>query len=169
MTGSGLAVTPGDYREEATASLRAHFTTVERRAFQGGEVTIARRSDFRLRWFAVKLTTTLVLAEMPDDVDRAALDAFLAAAVREASKKDVVKGLGLQRGAAAIAAVAVQSASPVAREWAAKAHGHKFGVVPYPVVVDLAAREVVQPGPMRAGRVFQGHLRRLATETLTPG
>jgi hypothetical protein len=168
MTVGGLAVTSGSYQVRVSSALPSRFASVQRRTFEGREVTIARRSDFRLRWFAVRLTTTLVLAEMPDDADVAALDAFLAATVKEASRKDVVAGLGLQRGAAAIAAAVFASAPAAAREWASTAHGHRFGVTAYPVVVDLATGELTQPKRMRAGRVFQGHLRRLATETLSP-
>lgn len=158
-------VAAGDYVERVARTLPSAWTA-DRRKFDGREVLIARRKDFRWRWMAVQLTTTLVVGEQPASADRDALDKYLGAAVREASARGLVKGLGYQRGAAAVAVAVFAEATPAAIEWATKTHGQKFAVVAYPVMVDLATRTVTQPERMIAGRVFHGFLRSVVDETV---
>lgn len=160
------AVNHEEYLERVRASLAEQLGPVDQRRFEGGLLTIARRSDFRWRWGGVRLTTTMAIAGFRTDVDVATLDRFLAAAVREASRKDAVRGLGLQRGAAAIAVAVFDVAPPTALEWAGAAHGHRFAVAGYPVVVDASTGTVTQPRTMRMGRLFRGHLRALTNRTL---
>lgn len=130
---------------------------VDRRQFAGRAVIVARRKDFRWRWGAVRLTTAVVLGEVDDDATPAALEEFLAAAVREAASGHGVRGV--QKGAAAVAVAVFDHAPPAAAEWASSAHGHKFAITTYPVAVDLSGPAVTQPTRMRIGGAFQPFLR----------
>lgn len=154
-----------DFLDRARASL-AGTCTVEERRFEGTVLTIARRTDTRLRWAGVRLTTTLALGSFPDDASAAQLDRYLDAVVREAVA--AVKAAGLQRGGAAVAVAVFDAAPEAALAWARVAHGHRFAVCGYPVVVDLSTRTVVQPERMRVGAAFRPFLRQLTTDTLTP-
>lgn len=166
--GHAEAVTQEEYLDRITASLPHRYEGIEQRRFDGGVLTIGRRTDFRWRWGGVRLTTTMAVAGFGSDADVAVLDRYLAAVVREASTKDVLRGRGLQRGAAGVAVAVFDSAPAAALDWASVAHGHQFAVAGYPVVVDLRTRVIRQPDRMRVGRLFKSHLRRMAQQTLSP-
>ncbi|MCU1600500.1 MAG: hypothetical protein JWO22_1209 [Frankiales bacterium] len=153
------------YLDRVRASLPDAYTVEERR-FEGSVLTLARRTDTRLAWAGARLTTTLALLALAPDADRSQLDRYLDAVVREAGS--VVTGGGLQRGSAAVAVAVFEAAPAAALSWARVAHGHRFAVAGYPVVVDLTAGTVVQPERMRVGGLFRRHLHRVADETLSP-
>jgi hypothetical protein len=135
----------------------------------GTPALAGRRSDFRLRWAAVKLYTSVVVAEFPTQVGADELDIFLGAATRWAIENGANArspwSIRPQSGVAVIAAAVVPTLVPAPREWAV-AHGSRFAVVTYPVVVDLAGGMVIQPKRVVVGRVFAPFLRELVASVL---
>jgi hypothetical protein len=137
--------------------------TVEDLILAGRTVIVGRRTDFRLRWLATRLTTTVTVAVFDTDVDLAALDAYLLAARQEAQL--ALKGVaGLQRGSAAVVIAVVPELTVVSSGWATRAHGHGFASVAYPVAVGLHDGRLVEPAGMRVGRMFQGFLHELVQQ-----
>jgi hypothetical protein len=152
-------------------ALRANGFSVTAAEVDGRPAVAGRRSDFRWRWFAVRLHTSLVAADLdPTEATRASLDRFLAAASAWAVEHGPGgrRRLGLQTGTAAIAVAMLPSLTDEARAWASSAHGHRFAALAYPVAVDRSSGEVVQPRRMVVGGVFAGFLRGLVGAVLSP-
>jgi hypothetical protein len=139
---------------------------VEQKEFGGRTVDVGHRSDFRLRWGAVRLFTTVSIAPFGADAGTAALDEYLDACRRAARAAAGRAPLGLQAGAAAVAVAVLPALGPEARAWASRPHGHRFASVGYPVAVGVSTREVVEPERMVTGRVFRGFLRGVVAELL---
>lgn len=117
----------------------------------------------------VRLHTFVLVRELrADELESTELDGYLTAARRYASEHGPSRRAVLQSGLAAIAAVVTINASDEALAWARRPHGHRFGAVAYPVLVDLARNEVVHPGRMIVGGIFSPFLRRLVADVLTP-
>lgn len=131
----------------------------------GRPVVIATRSDFRWRWFATRLVTTVTVTAPPPDADVAALDRLLVDARREALAA-VGRTAGLQSGAAAVVVAVLPAMTQAAHDWAVRAHGHGVAAVAYPVAVGAHERQLVQPAHLRVGRLFQGFLRDLVHEVV---
>jgi hypothetical protein len=132
------------------------------RAEVGGRAAItARRSDFRLRWFAVRLHTAVIVASFDAaEAHRAELDTFLEASSRWAIANRRGRGLlGLQSGTAAVAVAVLPDGAGEAPAWASEPHGHHFAALAYPVAADLQAGTVVEPRRMRIGGIFRSFLR----------
>jgi hypothetical protein len=110
---------------------------VERKEFAGQVVLVGHRSDFRLRWFASRLHTTVTVAAFDAGVDAAQLDEYLAAAGRAARDAGGRVPRGLQSGTAAVAVAVLPTLSADARDWALHPHGHRFASVGYPVAVGI--------------------------------
>ena len=160
--------TPEQYVVELRRRLPSAYT-VEEKDFAGRRVFVAHRSDFRLRWGAVRLLTTVTVVPFEPEVDLTTLEEYLAASGRAARAEQGRIPLGFQVGAAAVPIAVLPAVTPAAREWASRAHGHKFAQVSYPVAVGLSPDEVVQPERMRIGRVFAGFLRDVVSELLPHG
>ena len=156
---------PGDVGDYVAGVRRALETTcaVQEVTLAGRPVVLGTRKDFRLRWLATQLHTTITVASFDSDVDLTVLDGYLVAARQEAQL--ATKGLaGLQRGSAAITIAVVPELTVVSRDWAAMPHGHAFAAVAYPVAVGLRDRRLVEPTKMRVGRIFRGFLHELVQE-----
>ena len=135
----------------------------------GRPVLTGRRSDFRWRWFAVRLHTSVIVASFTAEEARVDnLDEFLKASSRWAvANRRGSRMFGLQSGAAAIAvAVLPDGADAAVVEWAARSHGQRFAAVAYPVAVDLSTGVVVQPRRMVVGGIFTGYLRAIVAEVV---
>ena len=139
---------------------------VEHKDFDGHPVVVGHRSDFRWRWGAVRLFTTVTVADFAADVTTATLDEYLDASGRAAREAAGRAPLGLQTGTAAVAVAVLPAMSAEAREWARRPHGHRFASVGYPVALGLSPREVAQPERMLAGRVFRGFLRTVVADVV---
>jgi hypothetical protein len=155
------AVDPDKYADAVRTALGSRGFELSRAVVSGRPVDAARRSDFRLRWMAVKLSTSVIVASFDAAEARAdVLDEFLGAASRWAVENRHSRWpLGLQSGAAAVVVAVCPDGAGEASVWASKSHGQRFAAVAYPVAVDLSAGTVVQPKRMLVGGVFAGFLR----------
>ncbi len=159
---------PGDvdgYVAGVRRALEAAYD-VEDKDFEGRAVVVGHRSDFKLRWGAVRLFTTVTVTGFDVGVATATLDEYLDACGR-AAREAAPARLGLQTGAAAVAVAVLPAMSAEARAWASRPHGHRFASVGYPVAVSLSPPEVVQPERMLTGRVFRSFLRGVVAEAVT--
>src|SRR4051794_13405072 len=125
----------GNYVAGVRRVLEASYA-VQDQSLGGRQVLVGHRKDFRLRWFASRLYTTVCVVRFDGDVDTAALDSSLEAAGREA--RAAAGGTpGLQSGSAVVAVAVLPRMTPTAHDWAARPHGHKFASVAYPVAVGV--------------------------------
>jgi hypothetical protein len=139
---------------------------IDRAEFDGREVLVARRSDFRWRWFATRLHTTVTVATFDEAVDPWKLDEYLEAGGRAA--RTAVRGVrGMQTGAAVVGVAVLPTLSDAARAWASQPHGHKFASIAYPVAVGLSPPEVVELRRMRMGVVYRHFLRGIVADVIT--
>jgi hypothetical protein len=156
---------PGDV-DSYVAGVRGALATscaVQEVTLAGRPVIVGSRKDFRLRWLATQLHTTVTVASFDSEVDLATLDSYLVAARQEAQL--ATHGLsGLQRGSAAVAIAVVPELTAITSDWATRPHGHAFASVAYPVSVGLRERRLVEPARMRVGRMFQGFLHELVQQ-----
>jgi hypothetical protein len=156
---------PGDVTRYVAGvrSALASSCTVQEVVMHGTPVIVGARRDFRLRWLASRLSTTITVATFDATVAVAELDDYLAAARREAHYS--LRGQsGLQAGSAAVAIAVLPELTAAARDWAGRSHGHAFAAVAYPVAVGLRDRQLVEPSRMRIGRMFQGFLQELVQQ-----
>jgi len=131
--------------------------------FFGRPSVIARRSDFKAKWFATRLHTFLVASAFDHVPDVAELDAFLDAAREYAVSNKGGLPRGLQTGVAVIAAAVVPGAAPGLDEWALTPHARRFAAIPFPVLANLATGAVAEPRRMLLGGIYAGHLRGITT------
>jgi len=150
-----------DYLSGVRAALGSRGFEVSRAEVAGHAVDIGRRSDFRWRWFAVRLHTSVIIATFtPEQAQRVALDEYLAAASTWAvQNRRGSRHLGLQSGTAAVAVVVLPDGAGEATAWASSSHGQRFAALAFPVAVDLRAGTVAQPRRMVVGGIFAGFLR----------
>jgi hypothetical protein len=152
-------------------ALARHGYEVTADVLDGLPVVVGRRSDFRLRWMAVRLQTFVVVARFRTDhvaVSGPVLDRFLDAACAYAAGHKGGLPRGLQTGTAAVAVAVVDSGAGDAATWAGHPHGRRFAAMAYPVAVEVPAGRVVHPPRLVVGAVFNGHLRRVAEEVVGP-
>ena len=121
---------------------------------------VGRQSAFRWRWFGVRLDTAVVVSSFePGECSKAALEAFSNAASRYAIDHRMSGKTGPQRGTGVIPVVVTSDAPAPAVAWASKPGPRRFAVINHPVVVDVAARQIVQPGRVIVGGMFTPYLR----------
>jgi len=154
-----------DYVAGVRRVLEASYD-VELKELGDGIAVVGHRSDFRLRWGAVRLHTVVTVLPVPLDVSLQTLEDYLAASGRAAAAT-AGRARGLQVGAAAVAVAVLPGMSPVAQQWAERAHGHDVAVVGYPVAVGVEPPGVVQPARMRTGAVYRGFLREVVRDVVT--
>ena len=135
--------------------------------FVGGHsATVARRSEFRLRWMASRLDTSVFLVAIgASDFDP---DAFVDSTVSHTVDTRTGRALGLQKGVAAISVVIGDGLPDAVSAWATRARGRRFGALAWPVAADLRARSVVQPGLTWIGIIFVPYFRRLIRDHVRP-
>jgi hypothetical protein len=151
-----------DYVAGVRRALQERYD-VDQLTMDGRPVLVGSRKDFRLRWLATQLVTTVTVAAFDGAADRALLDDYLASARREAQLGQGAR-TGLQSGSAAVVVAVLPELTATAREWATRAHGHGFAAVAYPVAVGVRDQQVVEPQRMRVGRLFQGFLHDVVQE-----
>lgn len=128
---------------------------------------MGHRSDFRWSWFGVRLETSMIIDDLDGtEVSTASLDAISKAAVQTTLSKRRTRSLGLQRGIAVIVVAVVSEASVSARQWATTSHQRQFGLVTYPVIVDLSSRTVIRRDRMLFGGIFASFFRGLTDRVL---
>jgi hypothetical protein len=161
----GALPPPGDVDSYVAGVRRALATScaVQDVTLAGRPVIVGSRKDFRLRWLATQLATTVTVASFDSAVDLATLDSYLGAAGREAQLA-TGRLAGLQRGSASVAIAVMPELTAVASDWATRPHGNAFASVAYPVAVGLRDRQVLEPVRMRVGRMFQSFLRELVQQ-----
>lgn len=150
------------------ARLEAGGYATETVAFEGRPALVGRASHFRLRWMAVRLHTFVVASTFGDEVGPEELDHFLRLSSRYAVAHKGGLPRGLQTAVAAVAVALVDRPSVKVVQWAERPHGRSFGAIAYPVVADLSTGRVTHPGRMVLGAVFNGHLRAIAEEIVSP-
>jgi len=151
------------YIDGVRSALRTYGFEVEDAEVAGRTVVAGQRSDFRWRWFASRLHTSVLVAQLHGPEP---LDGFLEGATRWAIEHRSGGSLGVQSGVAAIAAIAMGSLGPQARAWAATPHGRRFAAIAYPVAIGAATGEIVQPRRMIIGGIFPPFLHDLVHEVL---
>jgi hypothetical protein len=137
-------------------------------AVGGQQVVLGRISQFRWRWLATRLHTWVMATSFPAGATPATLDEFLTWAVGHTSTNKGGLPAGVQTGSAVVAVAVVPHADEALTTWAQTPHGSKFGVVAYPVLVDVASGGVAQPARMKAGAVYLPHLRRVVDALVRP-
>ena len=155
------------YLDRVRAALGARGFEVSRAEVAGRPVIAARRSDFRWRWFAVRLHTSVIVgAFSAAEARRELLDRYLDAASSWAVQHGRGRAHGLQSGTAAVAVAVVTGDAGEARAWAGTPHGRRFAALAYPVAVDLTGAAVAQPRRMFVGGIFVPYLRGIVRDTL---
>jgi hypothetical protein len=152
-------------------ALARHGYDVAADTVDGLPVVVGRRSDFRLRWMAVRLHTFVVVARFRTDLVPPAspvLERFLDASCAYAAAHKGGLPRGLQTGTAAVAVAVVDDGDDGARAWADHPHGRRFAAMAYPVAVEASTGRVTHPPRMMVGAVFNGHLRRIAEAIVAP-
>jgi hypothetical protein len=159
---------PSEYLARVRVALRARGFELTEEHIGGRRSDAARRSDFRWRWFAVRLHTAVIVATFDaEEARRPDLDRFLEAASQWAVEhRRGSRSLGLQSGTAAVAVAVLPGGSGDGPDWAAKPHGRRFAALAYPVAVDLMEGRVVEPGRMVIGGMFSGFLRGVVRDVL---
>jgi hypothetical protein len=161
---------PEDFIAAVNSQLAAHGFEPFRTRVGGRSVLLGRQSEFRLRWFAVRLLTFVVVSAFDSE---AATPDFLSQFLddaRQYAEKNYSgwPPLGIQGAVAAVTVAVVPAASEEARAWAVSPHGRRFAAVPYPVLVDLSRADVVHPRRMLLGGIFAGYLREIVEDNIGP-
>lgn len=158
-------MTPHDVIQRIGQSTAAAGMQPTTTAIYGNQVLVAQTSKFKLQWFATKLYTFLIACEFPaGTADPASLDRFLTGAAEFAKANKQGLPLGLQTGIAALVVAVTEHADPAAHQWASAVHGRQFAVIPFPVLVDAATRQVTRPQRMVLGGVYSKYLKRLVDQ-----
>jgi hypothetical protein len=161
-----VSATSSEYLERVRTALSREFATRDEQ-IEGRPVLVGHRSDFRWSWFGVRLETSMIIDDLDGtDVSTASLDAIVKAAVQTTLANRRSRSLGLQRGIAVIVVAVVPEASASARQWATTSHRRQFGLVSYPVVVDLGSRAVIRRERMLFGGIFASFFRDLTDRVL---
>ena len=135
------------------------FTTYDD-SLNGLRVLVARTSQFRFRWVATKLHTFLVATVFPPGTATPdQLDGFMQAALGYAQAHKGGLPVGLQTGLAAISVAVTEYTDPAAQSWAATPHGRKFGMLTFPVLLDVTTGAVTRPPRLVVGGVYSGYLK----------
>lgn len=134
----------------------------ERAEFLGRPSVIARRSDFKVKWFATRLHTFLIATSFVSTPAADELDVFLRGSREHAVANKGGLPRGLQTGTAAIAAALVPEVPPGLSEWARRSHARRFAAITFPVLADLSTGSLVHPERMVVGGIYRRHLRGVA-------
>jgi hypothetical protein len=133
----------------------------------GREALVGRRADFRLKWFATRLHTfVLVFALGPESGPP---EATVAAAQQYA--KDHKRGLppGLQTAVAAVPVFLSTGPRPDLRKWFGAEPRHRFAVLRFPVLAELDSATVTCfRGRMTIGSAYASHLLSVADDVVAP-
>jgi hypothetical protein len=148
---------------EALAALRARLGAagykIEDAAIDGRDALLARRSDFRWRWFGTRLHTFVLVFSTP------VLSESLAETLTSAAQQyaiDHKDGLprGLQTGTATVAVFLSEGVDPPVRSWFTKEPKPRFAAMRVPVLVDLGSGELTYfRGRRKTGWLYSNHLR----------
>ena len=151
---------PTVYMDKVRAALGARGFDVLSAEVAGRSVIVGRRADFRWRWFAVRLHTSVIIGSFnAAEARRDQLDRFLDAASRWAVQHGRGRAHGLQSGTATVVVAVVSGDAGEARAWASNPHGRRSADLAYPVAVDLPGAIVVQPRRVIVGAIFIPYLR----------
>jgi hypothetical protein len=160
-------VDPAAYLQKVASALAKQGFVVETATVEGRTAVTGTRSDFRWRWFASHLDTSVVAASFaPGEQARESLDAFLSAASSWAVGHRGRHMFGVQSGTAVVAVAVLAGRGEQAERWATEPHGQRFAAIAYPVAVDLEGREVITLRHMVLGRIFAGFLREVVREVI---
>ena len=129
---------------------------------------VARTSEFRLRWLAVRLHTFVFAVALRGGEDPAWLDAQLRAAVQHSRANKGGQHEGLQSGSAVVMVGIGSDLGPELRTWAARAHGQQLATVTHPVLVDVTAGDVLEPSRPAIGAIYHGYLRGVVARFVDP-
>jgi hypothetical protein len=156
------------YLSDVRIALGSRGFELSRAEVAGRAVDAGRRSDFRWRWMAVRLSTSVIIASFDaGEARREVLDEFLDACSRWAvQNRRGRRPLGLQSGTAAVAVAVFAGGAGDGLAWASASHGQRFAALAYPVAVDLRAATVAQPRRMIVGRVFTPFLRGIVRDAV---
>jgi hypothetical protein len=132
----------------------------------GGDVLVARRSDFRWSWVATRLHTFVVVFTVPH-VDVATAEALTGAAQQYAIDNKGGLPRGLQTGTATIAVFLSQADSPAVRPWFSQSPTPRFGAARLPVLVELASGTATHfSGRLRFGAIYSAHIQSVVAEVV---
>lgn len=145
----------------------AGFAT-ERTPVASRAALVARRSDFRWRWVATRLHVFVVAIQVTEaHVDLA--DDLIDAAQRHAIAHKGGLPRGLQTGTATMTVLLTEAPSPALRAHFAQRPEHRFAAMNFPVLLETDRATLTYfTGSQLLGRMYAGHLRRLADDVLAP-
>lgn len=155
MSGDATAA----YLATVAGRLDADGCRVTRENWNGAEVLIGYRSDFKLRWMATRLHLFTIVTAV-DTVTAAGLAAFTESTLDYAiGRKGELRGF--QSGVAVLPGLIGARVEPAAAAWAAGGQRMRFAAMARPVVVDTSSGTVsCYRGTGMLGGVYAGHFRR---------
>lgn len=153
-----MTISGEQYLRALTDRLTDDGCTMTTAQLRPGTVDVARRADFRLRWFATRLHLFTMAIRLPH-VDVSTVAGY----TEECSQwaKDNKGGLpaGFQTGVAVFPVLIGEHVDAGAHDWARERQRNSFACLARPVVVDLAGRHVSWfDGKPALGRVYASHL-----------
>ena len=143
---------PEEYLRTVRERLGQSGYSVSTETLGGSEVLIGYRSQFRLAWFATKLHLFVVIGST-SSVAADELSSFTAEVLRYGIRR-TGRLRGLQMAVAVVPVLAAPVVQADAVSFAESQPQTKFAAQAWPVVVDLAGRQLVRPTSIRFGRVY---------------
>jgi hypothetical protein len=120
---------------------------------------VAKRSDFKVRWFFSRLHTFVFVVDFADeDLDDATLAKYVQLARGYAIKMKGGVPRGLQSGSAAIVVALSSAPSDAALAWASHHAARGFAALTLPVLINSSNAQLTRPGRAVMGAVFNAHL-----------
>ena len=150
---------------ELTRELLAHGYEISGARFEGRDVLVARRSQFKVQWILTRLHTFIFVVDFTDEpIDAALLDRYVDVACAYAIKSKGGLPRGLQSGTAAVVVALHANPSAEAQQWASRHRGRRFAATTFPVMISTITGKVTHPGPAILGAIYNHHLRSVADD-----
>jgi hypothetical protein len=134
----------------------------------GCDALVARRSNFRLKWWATRLHSFVVPFVTPE-LDEQLAEELTAAAQQHAIEHKGGLPRGLQTGTATVVVFLSKAERPVVRSWFARQPEHRNAALRFPVLAELATGALTYfEGRMPLGWVYAEHLRGVVEGIVRP-
>ncbi len=154
-----------EHLDKLTRVLRTDGYEISDARFEGREVLVARRSQFKVQWMLTRLHTFIFVVDFTDEViDTEMLDRYVDVACGYAIKSKGGLPRGLQSGTAAVVVALSVSPSAEAQQWASRHRGRRFAATTFPVMISTTTGKVTHPGPAVLGAIYNHHLRSVADD-----
>jgi len=153
---------PAEVVDHIAERLASSGYKTKRVKLAGHDALVGRRSDFRLKWFATRLHTFVIVFIVAD------LDVEIAEALTAASQEYAIKhkeGLprGLQTGSAAVSVFLSRESRPNVHHWFSAEPTRSFAAFRFPLLIELDSwTPIYFRGRALWGAVYMQHLRSVA-------